>query len=133
MARRRQSCRPPPVRSARACSPGWRRTGRAIGQEPAGPRRATRRREEAGGCFRRSVRRGCSFAYPSTGGPTGDGGAAVKVVLTLTATAMSQVDVLASIAPRPSGVHASVVVAVVIFSIRPDHVGQPRLQVLLVR
>ena len=46
---------------------------------------------------------------------------------------MSQLDVLASIAPRPTGVHASVVVAVVIFSIRPDAVGQPRLQVLLVR
>src|ERR1700675_3847409 len=34
---------------------------------------------------------------------------------------------------RPSGVHASVVVAVVIFSIRPDAAGRPRLQVLLVR
>jgi ADP-ribose pyrophosphatase YjhB (NUDIX family) len=34
---------------------------------------------------------------------------------------------------RPSGVHASVVVAVVIFSIRPDAAGGPRLQVLLVR
>ena len=34
---------------------------------------------------------------------------------------------------RPSGVKASVVVAVVIFSIRPDTAGRPRLQVLLVR
>jgi len=34
---------------------------------------------------------------------------------------------------RPSGVQASVVVAVVIFSIRPDAEGRPRLQVLLVR
>jgi 8-oxo-dGTP diphosphatase len=34
---------------------------------------------------------------------------------------------------RPLGVEASVVVAVVIFSIRPDVAGQPRLQVLLVR
>ncbi|MBM3217115.1 MAG: NUDIX hydrolase [Candidatus Rokubacteria bacterium] len=34
---------------------------------------------------------------------------------------------------RPSGVEASVVVAVVIFSIRPDGAGRPRLQVLLVR
>jgi 8-oxo-dGTP diphosphatase len=34
---------------------------------------------------------------------------------------------------RPSGVQASVVVAVVIFSIRPDAGGRPRLQVLLVR
>jgi ADP-ribose pyrophosphatase YjhB (NUDIX family) len=36
-------------------------------------------------------------------------------------------------AARPSGVQASVVVAVVIFSIRPDAAGRPRLQVLLVR
>src|SRR5262245_42274075 len=41
--------------------------------------------------------------------------------------------------PRPpdaqqvSGVQASVVVAVVIFSVRPDADGRPRLQVLLVR
>lgn len=34
---------------------------------------------------------------------------------------------------RPAGVQASVVVAVVIFSIRPDAEGRPRLQVLLVR
>jgi 8-oxo-dGTP diphosphatase len=34
---------------------------------------------------------------------------------------------------RPSGVNASVVVAVVIFSIRPDSAGRSRLQVLLVR
>ena len=34
---------------------------------------------------------------------------------------------------RPAGVEASVVVAVVIFSIRPDASGEPRLQVLLVR
>jgi ADP-ribose pyrophosphatase YjhB (NUDIX family) len=36
-------------------------------------------------------------------------------------------------AERPSGVQASVVVAVVIFSIRRDAAGRPRLQVLLVR
>jgi 8-oxo-dGTP diphosphatase len=36
-------------------------------------------------------------------------------------------------APRSSGVQASVVVSVVIFSIRPDRAGRPRLQVLLVR
>ena len=35
--------------------------------------------------------------------------------------------------PRPAGVEASVVVAVVIFSIRSDAAGRPRLQVLLVR
>jgi len=35
--------------------------------------------------------------------------------------------------PRPAGVEASVVVAVVIFSIRPDAAGRPCLQVLLVR
>jgi ADP-ribose pyrophosphatase YjhB (NUDIX family) len=46
---------------------------------------------------------------------------------------MSQVDVITSNATRPTGVHASVVVAVVIFSIRPDAAAQPRLQVLLVR
>ncbi len=46
---------------------------------------------------------------------------------------MTQVDFLAPPTTRPSGVHASVVVAVVIFSIRPDVVGQPRLQVLLVQ
>jgi 8-oxo-dGTP diphosphatase len=34
---------------------------------------------------------------------------------------------------RPAGVEASVVVAVVIFSIRPDAARRPRLQVLLVR
>lgn len=46
---------------------------------------------------------------------------------------MTQADVLTLNTMRPSGVHASVVVAVVIFSIRPDAVGQPCLQVLLVR
>jgi 8-oxo-dGTP diphosphatase len=42
-------------------------------------------------------------------------------------------DLLAISVPRPAGVEASVVVAVVIFSIRPDTAGRPRLQVLLVR
>ena len=36
-------------------------------------------------------------------------------------------------AARPAGVQASVVVAVVILSIRPDAAGRPRVQVLLVR
>src|SRR5215510_3511204 len=45
----------------------------------------------------------------------------------------TQIEVLPSRAERPTGVQASVVVAVVILSIRPDPVGQPRLQVLLVR
>ena len=45
----------------------------------------------------------------------------------------TQIEVLPSGAERPTGVQASVVVAVVILSIRPDPVGQPRLQVLLVR
>jgi len=45
----------------------------------------------------------------------------------------AQIEVLPSEADRPTGVHASVVVAVVILSIRPDSSGQPRLQVLLVR
>jgi ADP-ribose pyrophosphatase YjhB (NUDIX family) len=40
---------------------------------------------------------------------------------------------LAQPASRPTGVHASVVVAVVILTIRPDTAGRPRLQVLLVR
>ncbi len=44
-----------------------------------------------------------------------------------------QADPLTATAPHSPGAQASVVVAVVIFSIRPDSVGQPRLQVLLVR
>jgi len=36
-------------------------------------------------------------------------------------------------AEHPAGAHASVIVAVVIFSIRADATGRPRLQVLLVR
>jgi ADP-ribose pyrophosphatase YjhB (NUDIX family) len=44
-----------------------------------------------------------------------------------------QPDSLPSIAAQPPGVQASVVVAVVILSIRPDAAGRPRLQVLLVR
>jgi ADP-ribose pyrophosphatase YjhB (NUDIX family) len=36
-------------------------------------------------------------------------------------------------AEHPAGAHASVIVAVVIFSIRADPTGRPRLQVLLVR
>jgi 8-oxo-dGTP diphosphatase len=46
---------------------------------------------------------------------------------------MTQADLLTLSTTRPSGVHASVVVAVVIFSIRPDALGHPCLQVLLVR
>jgi len=46
---------------------------------------------------------------------------------------LSSADLSRVQAARPSGVHASVVVAVVIFSIRPDTAGRPRLQVLLVR
>jgi 8-oxo-dGTP diphosphatase len=42
-------------------------------------------------------------------------------------------DQSASSVRRPAGVEASVVVAVVIFSILPDATGRPRLQVLLVR
>jgi 8-oxo-dGTP diphosphatase len=42
-------------------------------------------------------------------------------------------DLLAPSAARPAGVEASVVVAVVVFSIRPDAAGRPRLQVLLVQ
>jgi ADP-ribose pyrophosphatase YjhB (NUDIX family) len=42
-------------------------------------------------------------------------------------------DVVELSVTRPAGVEASVVVAVVIFSIRPDASGRPRLQVLLVR
>lgn len=45
----------------------------------------------------------------------------------------AQADLLIVDAARPSGVHASVVVAVVIFSIRSDDAGHPRLQALLVR
>jgi ADP-ribose pyrophosphatase YjhB (NUDIX family) len=42
-------------------------------------------------------------------------------------------DLLALNAARPAGVEASVVVAVVVFSIRPDPAGRPCLQVLLVQ
>jgi ADP-ribose pyrophosphatase YjhB (NUDIX family) len=42
-------------------------------------------------------------------------------------------DLLALSAARPAGVEASVVVAVVVFSIRPDPAGRPCLQVLLVQ
>ncbi len=42
-------------------------------------------------------------------------------------------DLLSRNVERPAGVEASVVVAVVIFSVRPDASGRPRLQVLLVR
>jgi ADP-ribose pyrophosphatase YjhB (NUDIX family) len=45
----------------------------------------------------------------------------------------TQIEMLTSEAVRPTGVQASVVVAVVILSIRPDSTGRPRLQVLLVR
>jgi ADP-ribose pyrophosphatase YjhB (NUDIX family) len=45
----------------------------------------------------------------------------------------SHADLLAPNVARPAGIEASVVVAVVIFSIRPDAAGRPRLQVLLVR
>ncbi len=44
-----------------------------------------------------------------------------------------QDDLLAPNVARPAGIEASVVVAVVIFSIRPDAAGHPCLQVLLVR
>ncbi len=46
---------------------------------------------------------------------------------------VSQADVLTPDAARPSGVQASVVVAVVIFSIPPEPDGRSRLHVLLVR
>lgn len=45
----------------------------------------------------------------------------------------AQADLLPVNAVRPPGIQASVVVAVVILSIRPDAAGEPRLQVLLVR
>ena len=45
----------------------------------------------------------------------------------------SEVEPVALDPGRPAGVEASVVVAVVVFSIRPDSTNRPRLQVLLVR
>jgi hypothetical protein len=53
--------------------------------------------------------------------------------LTLENPMATPVEVLSSETVQPAGVQASVVVAVVILSIRPDAAGRPRLQVLLVR